>query len=47
MGRSKQLLDDIKEEFNSWKLKEEAINNTLRRTSCGRGCGLVVRQTTK
>jgi hypothetical protein len=47
MGRPKQLLDDLKEKFNYWKLKEEAINSTLRKTCCGRGCGPVVRQTAK
>ena len=29
-----------------WKLKQEAVDRTLWRTGCGRGCGLVVRQTT-
>jgi len=44
-GRRKQLLDDLKEKRGSWKLKEEALDRTLRRTRFGRGCGLVVRQT--
>jgi hypothetical protein len=49
MGRRgrkrKQLLDDLKEEGRYWKLKQEALDRTLWRTGCGRGCGSVVRQT--
>jgi hypothetical protein len=43
--RRKQLLDDLKEKKRYWKLKEEALDRTLRRTHFGRGYGLVVRQT--
>jgi hypothetical protein len=43
--RRKQLLDDLKEKKRYWKLKEEALDRTLRRTRFGRGYGLVVRQT--
>ena len=42
----KQLLDDLKERRKYWKLKEEALGRTVWRTRFGRGCGLVVRQTT-
>jgi hypothetical protein len=44
--RRKQLLDEINETRNHWKLKEEALDLTLWRTSFGRGYGPVVRQTT-
>ena len=30
-----------------WELEEEALDRTLWRTRFGRGCGRVVRQTTK
>jgi len=40
----KQLLDDIKEMRECCKLKEAALDRTVRRTGFGRGCGLVVRQ---
>ena len=43
-GRRKQPLNDIK---GYWKLKEEALDGILWRTRFGRGCGPVVRQTTK
>jgi hypothetical protein len=43
-GRSrKQLLDYLKEKKQYWKLKEEALDRTLRRTRLGRGYGSVVR----
>jgi hypothetical protein len=45
--RSKQLLDDLKEERRYWKLKEEALDRTVWRTRFGRGYGPVVRQTTQ
>jgi len=45
--RSKQLLDDPKEEKGCWQLKEEALDRTLRRTGVGRGYGLHLRQTTE
>jgi len=41
--RSKQLLDDLKEKRGYCKLKEEAVNCTVLRSGCGRGCGPVVR----
>ena len=44
-GRCKQLLDDLKEKRGSWKLKEEALDRTLRRTRFGRGCGWTCRET--
>jgi hypothetical protein len=45
--RRKQLLDDLKEKRRYWKLKEEALDLTLWRSSFGRGYGPVVRQTTE
>jgi hypothetical protein len=42
-GRSKQLLDDLKEKRGYWKLKEEALDRTQWRTRFGRGYGPVVR----
>jgi hypothetical protein len=45
--RSKQLLDDLKEERRYWKLKKEALYPTLWRTRFGRDYGPVVRQTTE
>jgi hypothetical protein len=42
-GRRKRILDDVKEKRAYWKLKEEAVDRTVRRTRFGRGCGLVVR----
>jgi hypothetical protein len=45
--RCKQLLDDLKEKRRYWKLKEEALDHTLCRTSFGRDYGPVVRQTTE
>jgi hypothetical protein len=43
--RPKQLLDDLKKTGGYWKLKEEALDGTLRRTHFGRDYGSVVRQT--
>jgi transcription elongation GreA/GreB family factor len=43
--RRKQILDDIKERREYCKLKEEALDRTVRRTGFGRGYGPVVRQT--
>jgi hypothetical protein len=43
--RRKQQPDDLKEKRRYCKLKEEALDRTLRRTRFGRGCGPVVRQT--
>ena len=45
--RRKQLMDDRKEMAGYCKLKEEARDSTLCRTCCVRGCGPVIRQTTK
>jgi hypothetical protein len=45
--RSNHLLDDFTENKGYWKLKEEALDRTLSRTSCGRGYGPVVGQTTE
>jgi hypothetical protein len=42
----KHLLNDFKEARGHYKLKEEALDRTLRRIGFGRGCGPVVRQTT-
>jgi hypothetical protein len=36
--RHKQLLADPNEKSLYWKLKEEALDHTLLRTFCGRGC---------
>ena len=44
--RRKQLLDDIKETREYWKLKEEAINRSLCKTRFRRGYGPVAKQTT-
>jgi hypothetical protein len=44
--RRKQLLDNLKEKIIYWKLKEEALDRTPRRTCFGKGYGLAVRQTT-
>jgi hypothetical protein len=41
--RSKQLLDDLNEIREYWKLKEEALDLTLWRTRFVRGRGPVVR----
>ena len=38
-----QLLDDLKETIENWKLEEEALDRALWRTRFGRGCGHVVR----
>jgi hypothetical protein len=45
--RRKQLLDYLKENTRYWRLKEEVLDRNVWRTRCGRGYGLVVRQTTK
>ena len=45
--RLKQLLDNLKETSGYWKLKEEALNRTVWRTTFGRGHGPFVRQTTE
>jgi hypothetical protein len=43
--RRKQVLDDLKEKRRYRKLKEEALDRIVWRTSFGRGYGPVVRQT--
>jgi hypothetical protein len=45
--RRKQLLDDLEERREYWKLKHEALDRTQWRTRLGRGNELVVRQTTE
>jgi hypothetical protein len=47
--RSKQLLDDLKEKREYWKLKEEALDRTVCRTRFGRGYEpvVIVRQPTE
>jgi hypothetical protein len=45
--RHKQLLDYLKEKRRYWKLKEEALDDTLWRTRFGRGYRPVVRQITE
>ena len=42
--RSKQLLDDLNAKRVYCKLKEEALDRSLRRTRFRRGCGPVVRR---
>ena len=39
----KQLLEDLKETWGCWKVKEEALDRTLWRTRCERGYGPVVK----
>ena len=45
--RRKQLLDDLEDKRGYCILKEEALDLTFLRTGFGKGCGPVVRQTTK
>ena len=45
LRRYKQLLDDLKETRENWKLKEEALYCTLWRTYVERCCGPTVIQT--
>jgi len=45
--RSKQIMDDLKEKREYWKLKEKALDRILRRTRFGRNYGPVVKQPTK
>ena len=40
--RGQELLDDLKETQSCWKLKDEALDRTQRRTRFGSGYGLVV-----
>jgi hypothetical protein len=44
--RRKQILDDLKERREHYKLKEEALDGGLCRNRCLRGYGSVARQTT-
>jgi len=41
--RRRKLLDNLKEKGGYWKLKEESLDRTVRRTRFGRGCGPVVK----
>jgi len=43
--RRKQLLNDLKEKRSYRGLKEEALDRSLLRTRCGKGYGLVARET--
>jgi hypothetical protein len=45
--RRKQLLNGLKKNTGYWKLKEEGLYHTVRRTGFRRGYGPVVRQTKK
>jgi hypothetical protein len=45
--RRKQLLDDLKEKREHWKLKDEALDRSQWRSRFGRGYGPVTRQTTE
>ena len=45
--RRRKLLDDLKERIGYSHLKAEALDRTMWRAGFGRGCGPVVRQTTK
>jgi len=45
--RSQELLDDLLEKKGCWKLKEEALDRTQRRTRFGSGYELAVRQATE
>jgi hypothetical protein len=42
-----QLLDNLKEIRKCCKLKETALDRTVRRIRCGRGCGPVIRNSFK
>jgi hypothetical protein len=46
-GRSKQLLDDLKERRGYWNYNEETLDFTVWRTRFVRGYGHVVRLTTE
>jgi len=43
--RLENLLDDLNKKRGHWKMKEEALNCPLWRTSLGRGYGYVVERT--
>jgi len=44
--RCKRVPDGLKERRRYWKLKEEALDDTVWRTGFGRGYGLVIGHTT-
>ena len=46
-GRSKKLLDDLRDRRGCCHLKEEALDRTMWRNRFGRGFGPVVRQNTE
>jgi hypothetical protein len=46
-GRCKQLLDDLRETREYWKLKDQAVDRTLCGSRFGRGYGPIVGQTTE
>jgi len=43
--RCRQLLNNLEETRGYWKLEHEALDRTVWRTGCRRGCGPGVRQT--
>jgi hypothetical protein len=43
--RHRRLLNDVKKNIRYWELEEEALDRTVWRTRCGRGCATVLRQT--
>jgi len=43
--KEEEVLDDLKEKREQWKLKEEALYRTAWRVRFGRGYGTVARQT--
>jgi len=45
--RRKQLLDDLKENTDCWKLKADALDCAVWRIRFGRASGPVIRQTMK
>ena len=45
MAGEEVTLSELKQTRRYWKLKEEALDRTLRRTGFGRDYGPVVRQT--
>ena len=45
--RSKQLLDDLKEDIGYWRLTEEILDRIGWRIRCGRFYGPVITQATK
>jgi hypothetical protein len=45
--RCKHLMDDLRVKIEYWKLKQEALDRTEWRTRFEKGCGPVVRHTTK